>query len=342
LTWGDGGVATLTYDATGAVAAIFPSKVGKAKIPLTINGTSGSVSICGATVAVAAVGSPKLGIALDANGDGKIDPGEYKAVVNDTVAFELELPIDGVKKKVGIVLGNVKEVSNDKGNAIVTAEVYPAGCWKSAVGGTAVKIIDENMDGVITQDGKDSILIGISNFAVPLLTMHEVNGVNYEIKIDGLKLTSTPVKDVELGAVETGFKTPPAALILQDVKDGRAYDIKTSVKGIPAGDYQLSYGVVAAGPNGSKPLLFSAGPKPTIYTITAGKLNKLRIGDMKVDFRGSFAADKSQLDMPASQVSVVGAGGEVYDFKHYGRMPEPKAQVTDGNKVLASTGSFYY
>ena len=203
-----------------------------------------------------------------------------------------------------------------------------------------VRLIDQNMDGRYTQDGADAIAIGSSAYALPLLEVHRVGAALYRLKVapDGSSLTATAEGSAKLGVVATPLESAAVdCLVVSDGK-GASFDLKADgAAGLPGGAYKLVYGLL--GPT-KQPLLMQPPPADaTVYTITPGKLNRLRIGPpLGVEFSATFN-DNILTVLPA--IRVVGAGGEIYKVDFSTEAGRPHVVCLNGAQKLADTAMGY-
>lgn len=321
--------------ATGASASrVFtPAKALTGGKPFRITGPQGPIAIGGKAVLFGARYSAVVKAyygAMDVNGNGKLDGTEWvKLAQSMSATFQIR---DGETIS-AVRVANVNIYAKDLGAPVtaISGGYVISGCQTGTVDGVMVRLFDDNMDGVFSQDGKDAIAVGRSEAAIPLMTIHQIGARHYRLAVaeDGSEMTVAPLEGVELGIVETPFRRGLACLALTS-EDGKSYDLAASAKtGIPEGSYRLSYGVLAAG--GQMTVV-----KPTedclTYEIQAGKINTLRIGSpMRVSFSASYS--KGNISVSPS-VYVYGAGGEQYSFDFSGGTGRPHVLLAQDSKLL--------
>jgi len=336
----ESGQVNLTYEAGNAVGRLYtPVKVITEGRPLMIQGAKGKLSVGGEDVLVAArrAGADDF-IGLDADGSGSIDQREWFVVKGRPITVDLKLP-SGSSGKRDYSVTLIARVYLSGTTIVAIAGKYHVNCCrKGAINGTVIRIIDDNMDGRITQDGADAIAIGDSPVAVPLQAVHQVGGKFYKLQVaeDGSSLTAAPLSDVKLGAVETPFKTAALKCLVLTGKEG-SFDVVTGGKlGIPAGEYRLAYGMLASG---QEMLPIVPTQSALSYPIEADKLNVIRIGaPLKVDFMAGIAENGITVSPP---LQVLGAGGEQYAADWTNRATQPHVLLMNGDRVLSDTPMSY-
>ncbi len=328
--------ATMTYEG-GSILNIFtPGKVVHGGKSFAINGADASLSVAGTNVLI---GSQKIGaetyIGVDMDGSGTLDKREFAPLSRTKpMVFDLKLPGESgtAKRDYSIKLHNIGSYITQGNSKPHIGGFYSVNCCrKGTINGTAVRIIDDNMDGKFTQDGEDAILIGDSSAAMPLKKIHQIGDKIYQLQVspDGSSLTATVVTDLKLGLIETAFKAVPAKAIIMESADG-AFDLTKAKKGIPEGDYKLCYGILAAGTDA---VVFGPAKGNTLtYPIEADKINALRMGP---PFRIEFTAiSKAGAVVIAPNLRVVGAGDEVYSVAFSATL-KPHVMMLSGDKILS-------
>jgi len=249
--------------------------------------------------------------ALDSNGDGTIGSNEYRKIAlrgGKAATMLVKVKIDG---EVTPVIITDLTVSTTKGQTSAYGNCFAGGCRKGAFGGVTIRLIDDNLDGRFTQDGKDAVAIGQRpRGALPLMKIHRIGTKLFRLNVsaEGDSVELAPVSGVELGRVKVPINSSILkSLVLVSKDAGFACDISASAEGIPAGQYQLSYGIIG---DTRSSLMMAPGTRPLSYSVQAGKINTLRIGKpIRADFGVQLAGNKINVGPP---VLVTGAGGEVY------------------------------
>jgi hypothetical protein len=309
-----------------------PARVRTQGDLFTLTGAEGKISIGKNDVAAAvrlASGISLLGV--DCDGDGKIGNNEWQKIGGDGKAgFRIKLGPE--KRECAVLMKSVAVVHKDNVATGGGGRFFALACKKGTAGGKTIRLLDENLDGKFTFDGADSIVIGDGITAMPLQKTHMIGTQNCQLSLndDASKLTLTPLGDLPSGQVETTLQGPALrALVMVDKANSRAYDLVAGAKSIPAGNYVLSYGILASGST-IIPIL-PAGANPASYEITADNINKLRLGaPLKLLFRASMTGEKLNV-IPA--LGVVGAGGESYEWD-FRTPPAPHFRLGEGNRVL--------
>ena len=293
-----------------------------------------NILIAGRQVAVAASvkGSSAL-FGVDADGDGRVDAREMQAV-RDPMAFTVN--VGGATCSItfeGVIVRPVEKTATARGS------YYVRSCHQASIGGATVRLIDDNLDGKITQDGADAVLIGDGIVAQPLRKVHQLGEGLYALAIaeDGSTVKFSAPPDAERCKVMAPLATNPAlaGLAIEDAQKGYAFDLATAGAGVPAGNYRLAYGVLSGGPD---VLLVVGGPRFEPMAVAAGE-NALGLGaGLRLEFRADVA--NGQL-LVQPDVAVVGAAGERYrPVKGIG-LGKPKVEMLNGSQVL-DTGTMAF
>jgi hypothetical protein len=218
------------------------------------------------------------------------------------------------------------------GGTGVWGKYYAASALKGSIDGVPIRIIDDNLDGKITQDGSDAIVIGRSPFAQPLYRIHQIGASFYEIKVDedGKGLSFGKVSDLKPVTVKSPLLKLGAtkALVVADSDSGQAFDLVAAKSGIPAGTYSLCYGVISAG----KDVVVIRPGKETEKVTVSESPSTLTLGaPLKVNFDGRLVGNKVEV---FPNLTVVGAGGESYDPDFGSTLSRPSVLLMEGTKVL--------
>jgi hypothetical protein len=311
---------------------------------ISLWGASGQTELAGRKLRVAAtVRRGRQFLALDANGDGKFVRDEiYLVADKEDLLIELDLPADGQQPAVqtAVLLREIRlQTMNGKVTGI-SASLLPGNCRQGKILGHRVRLLDSNLDGKITQDGRDAIQIARSSAALPLRTHHAIDGKLVELDLSD---DQTGLRWAVRGQVPTGQAQMPklgdgkiAALVVTNA-DGHAYDLAVTPQ-IPAGSYRLVYGIAAGG---GKTLPFWAGIECRKMRIAPGQATDVPFGKPGVLFSATVS-DGSYTVGP--QMWVVGQAGEVYgqNISHVdGGVSPPDLELLAAGKVVEAVSMGY-
>jgi hypothetical protein len=362
---GDSGKITLTYDNGKKVTCLTP-QWASGGTQMNISGSIGKAKIGGKSVAVSGWQSAKgCKIGLDSNGDSIVNTQEFKMVPTGG-SVVLIGKIDD--KELAIRCSDVAISYDAKAGEVRNMRWRMQGVygWVGQIGSVDIRILDENLDGKYGHDGKDAIQIGKSRLALPLRGKHRIGQEFYKLKIseDGSSLEYTRLSDVAVGLVRTPF---PGKFLVGLVLDGKAgaFDIQACSKsGIPAGDYNVVYGVVG---NPRSPIALYRGRRGGAalkYNIQADMKNLLRIGPpLQLVFNASYKQEEKKPSnkndknkKPTRKTSrkqvthkisvnkperVIGAAGEEYGPLVFPNVRSPRGRpgviVYQGSKILTKT-----
>ena len=316
---------------TTASRVFTPAKALHGGKRFSIKGAEGTISVAGQSVPFGAKWSAPANafyVAMDRDGDGSLGRKEWVRLGKDfSASFQLKLD----EATYAVRLVNLRILARTTGISSVSGACMVNGCRQGAHGTTMIRVFDDNLDGVYTQDGQDAIAVGRSGGAIPLRKVHQIGTQHCELEIsqDGTQLTVTPLSKQEVGIVELPYKRGLACLAFTD-EEGKSYDLAVSARtGIPPGSYKLSYGVLLGG--GQMAVIRPTKSCPT-YDIEAGKINKLRIGP---PIRVSFSATYGQRRVRVSpRVEALGAGGELYSFDFSGGTGRPHVLLLEDKRLL--------
>lgn len=308
----------------------------------------GRIQVAGKEILVAGryVGDGFM-LGVDCNGDGKVLGSEWARLnlLTRAARFLLRLSGDGDRRDyalrfVDVAVGvRANQAVNLRGRYMVD------GCMAGVLDGVSVGLFDDNMDGQYTQDGEDAIVIGASPGAMPLWKHHQVGKQHglLDVASDGGQLTFQPVEHKDLGMVDVPVRSSLLrCLMLVDDQHGRAYDVKVSGKtGIPAGNYELSYAVLASGKR-----MIVAGPsaKSLVYTVSADSLNVLRFGPPCRLVFGAYYHHRDKQIRIRTDIIPYGIGGERYYLEFAGYHPlgeNPHVVFTNGRRDLTNSHMLY-
>ena len=320
---------------TEALKAFTPAKALTGGKPFRIlNGPSGMLDVAGTPVKFAVAWHKGLNAYLagmDTDGDGKLEENEYVKLSN-TLSGTFKVRAGDKSHLVRVADLRISIKQSDNGGIVgVYGGYLVAGFYQGVYEGKLIRLFDDDLDGAIKQDGSDSIMIGRTGAAIPLMKVHQVGNLHcsLEAAADGSSVTVTPLTNVALGIVETSFRRGLKVLAIVD-KEGKSYDLVTSGRsGIPAGSYKLSYGVLS---DGSAFTVIKPTDKCPTYEVQAGKINKLLIG---APLWVSFSASIRQGNVSVSpRVNIYGAANEEYCFDFSGGTGRPHVLLLEGGSLL--------
>ena len=336
----DSGEATLTAEVSSTTASIVtPRRAIAGGVPFSFRGGSGSVNIAGSSVAMVGLTSGTSAyIGMDVNGDGSVSKtkDEMQKVANGRAAFKMKLP--GTGEDFAVLVSNVS-VTTSKGATVgVSGAISPACAKKGVINGVPIRLLDDNLDGKITQGGKDAIAVGKSLVGLPLVEVHQIGADHYKLSVspDGSTVNFERLVGQELGIVKLKGESAFKCMVVTDGE--KAYDLKAGgAAGIPPGDYKLIYGMVGTG---SSLVSFTPTKTTPTYRIQAGMINTPKIGmPLRMDFVASFAGKKVMVQPYGMQ--ILGAGDELYQFQFGGKMGTPNVTLKAGDKNLSSSNMAY-
>lgn len=214
---------------------------------------------------------------------------------------------------------------------------------KGKIEDTDIVLISTNQNDMYDEIGTDVMLIGNTEFGVPVSKVINLKNKLYECQIDpkGEKISLRPYAG-ECGEVDlvSGFKcqTPLSLAILNssEIYIDVAKNKKTL---LPAGDYTLFLGYVEQGE------LHAAIRKGQMERITvsgaadeSGKKKAATLkwgGPFKMDF--DFTADEKKVTVSPSKIKICGSAGEEY----FGFKPPmlPQVEVLDSKGEQVAKGA---
>lgn len=303
------------------------------------NGDEGAIKVAGSELKLAVKKSGQgFVMALDCNGDGRFSAGE--AVPFDPKVGQASFDVKVGTVRTAVTLCDIHVALDQKGKAVtaITARMTPGGCMKGSYGGVAVRLIDDNLDGKFTQDGRDAIAFGNSIVGVPLLKTHAITDKHFEFEVaeDGSKLGIKPLTDAALAQVRAPFTGNSLKCLVIAGKSG-AYEISGPNASVPEGEYRMVFG--ALGGEGKTVFIYPPVHRGTLltYKLEAGQLNTLRIGPpFRTDFELGINAQNVLNVKPA--LRVFGSGGEEYGPVDFAAGTPPGVQVGTGERVIGSGG----
>jgi hypothetical protein len=283
-------------------------------------------------------------IRIDTNGDGQGD--EKIALTGNPVLVKLSIGKGADARPWAFIaqIGNKQEQyqrieinaePNDKEYTIYTLS---AASIVGSIGGTPVRVIDENEDAIygtkpvmtygeiglseqFFQPEMDSVVIGSSKRARPWSEIQEIGDKWYRFEIDpsGKEIKATPIS-VETGTLKLDFKGPAPTWVVVKGTDtlmsNSYFDlVEGGTKGVtvPVGKYALFYGEIRKGKKKlvQKALILPAKGAAT-YDVDKGKTVTVTLGaPFGFEFQHSVESDK--LKVVGQSVVVVGSARERYE-----------------------------
>jgi hypothetical protein len=301
---------------------------------IAIQGAKGTLDIGGQAVAIAAQATAKgdLGLGLDCKCKGSVDAKDFVLVRDGSASFVIKLPDGDKTRDMRVTFCDLSIPAKGTTVSGIYGRVTIGCCMKGTIAGTDVRLLDENLDGKFTQDGRDSIVIG-NAAAVPLLKKVCIGTTIYDLTVspDGKTIDYTPAADVKTGIVELPIKSPALRCLVFASADG-AFDLASQGKaGIPEGQYRFVYGLLAQGKDICQIVPMKSTP---VYDIAAGSNNKLLFGPTyNVEFSASVADGKISV---GGGIQVVGAGNERYDVNFKTPALTPHVVLLEGDKQIAN------
>jgi hypothetical protein len=298
--------------------------------------TMGTIDLGFGPLNVKVTGMGRHVINVDVDGDGRVSKQEQAAIgPDDVAALTFTRPGDQTRSLYRVLFTHVKVDTEHGAIKGITAQCHPDYAWRAVIGKTPIRLIDDNLDGKITQDGQDAIVIGSSPVALPLVRTHVIDGKEYDLEVaEGAKTVAvTPRDSGEWGKVALPFRT--AALRFLVLRSNtHAYDVAGGAT-VPPGNYKLAYGLLT---QGSERTIIAPGRDCPAYPIKADHLNILKIGPpFMVFFDASIQNDKVSVSPP---LSIVGAGCEQYRVVHP-VSERPKVTLLAGRRLVFSNTMNY-
>ncbi|MEZ6194941.1 MAG: hypothetical protein R3F20_04305 [Planctomycetota bacterium] len=262
-------------------------------------------------------------LAIDSNGDGKVD----------------------VKAKGASALVTLKAKTTEGNEFKYSLRLVNAGTWRWSAGGAMVgrldgetiKLIDQNNNGRYDDFGVDAMIIGNGDAASFLSKIVSVNGKLYNLSVssDGSSVTTTPYVG-ETGRLDlaSGFETKGKLLsaIVRGNDDAVSFDLAGASKGmlVPVGEYRLVSGYAA---KGSESVRIKGGDRRMKVGIDSDFSLEWG-GPIQAEFTYTREGDKVTFD-PA-KVKYVGRAGETYvDWVPDATSPQFLVYKKDSRKKIA-------
>ncbi|MFT4709198.1 MAG: hypothetical protein ACI8Q9_000316 [Planctomycetota bacterium] len=225
------------------------------------------------------------------------------------------------------------EINMEPSDIQMTVYIAPASKIIGEVGGVAVEIFDDNMNGTYGDEPVswahvgmsperfmsdfDAIHIDGSKHALPWSRYQKIGDVWYDMAIEGHTLTAAPL-DIKTGTLKLKFKGPrPKYVILKGRNNLEQcyFDVASSKKGIevPIGSYELIAGFMSQGKRiGIQKTVILPGSDTPNWKVAEGET-------MEVELGGPFGFDFMSEDLGesvkiyGSSVVVTGLNDERYE-----------------------------
>ncbi|MEW6072341.1 MAG: hypothetical protein AB1726_07035 [Planctomycetota bacterium] len=214
--------------------------------------------------------------------------------------------------------------------------ISPAGSVKGVVGGTEIRVFDDNLDGVYGslplswghtgtsfesyQVDCDAVSVAGETRARPWSEYLEIAGAWYKLEstLGGKLINATPVQ-VSTGTLKVKVNGPlkPDWLIVRGENDFVRcyYDVMAGEgKGVqvPRGTYALVAGRVSKGKRDQLMKALIVPPKtPPTYTVAEGETTTIEVG-APYGFDFTYEQTPELIKIPGRSVVVTGCGGETY------------------------------
>ncbi len=325
------GEVKLTYEASAQMAGLLTPRKLVDKLGFQFMNGKGTLDICGKKVAVEGViVGRKVGFGMDTEGAGAVDPNKMQAVTGKPMLFRLKR--EG-KKEFAVIIDHLTVTQFPNAGVRVSGDFYAACGLRGMINKVPIRIIDDNLDGKITNDGGDAIAIGNSVCAQPLYKIHQIGGSFYEIKVadDMSSLTATKVEDVKPVKLTSKLLKihQLQALVLIDESNGQAFDAVACKSGIPAGEYSLAYGALGAGKD---VVIIKPGKNMKKLTVSEDG-GDLGLGPKLKLLFGGFTQGGYVHVNPT--IEVVGGAGEIYQPDFGSTSGRPVVTLSEGTKVIS-------
>lgn len=323
----------LTYDDSSAAGKVITPGYVLGELPRVEGGAASSyVTIAGEKVALKFGQRGRISfVGADADGDGKIAGREISPISGGTARLDVRVN----SKPLTITIVDAYLRSREGKLISVRGRVQPACGRSGSLDGVQVSLIDQNLDGKITQDGSDAIRIGTSLVAQPLGKVHAIGGGHYRLAVgsDGNSIQADPVSDQQLALVKFGFNTRSLKGMVLRSDEGQVYDLVRSARtGLLPGKYSLDFGLLVSG----KHVVPIRPRKDSLtYELKGGKLNTIRLGGpVRMRFGASHSGGKVTVGGP---IYPVGDGGEEYvvSLGAGEGVPAPEIGFYEGKRRLA-------
>jgi hypothetical protein len=210
-----------------------------------------------------------------------------------------------------------------------------AGSVVGTIGGTKVRVLDDNMDGIYGSEPKlwnfrelatntsqpdiDCVVIGDAKHARPWSRYQQIGTQWYELEgaKNGMELKATPVT-LATGTLRLDYKgDQPLWLVVRGTNqlDKAFFDLMVDKKGIqvPSGTYQLFCGEIRQGKKAQvMKTLILPGPSTPKWTVTDGKETVVKLG-APYGFEFMTEVGDEKVTVKGKSVTIIGSAGERYD-----------------------------
>ncbi len=325
--WADDGSTALTFAV--APADHTPLSAANGGQTLHVSGGSGTLAVGICPVRLSAQGrTGQVRVGIDADGDGQIGQSEWTSAAPDGSA-SVEFALPAASCPLGRAAVTFTGLAVSPSSKTLTGRYVSRGSLRGEIAGQPVWLIDDNLDGRITQDGQDALLVGPNRWAVPLRQLHRVGGRLYRLSVDDAQqqLRYSPVAEPQLGQVAVP-PTPGLTVLVLESDQGAFNVLAKGGSAVPAGEYRLSYGLLGTATQAVAP-----GKQTLRYPIRAGQRNTLRIGGApELTFQASYEGGNISV-LP--KLIAVGPGGETYETAIQRAQP-PTVEILAGNQPVDS------
>lgn len=295
-----------------------PAGISGTSLPLPTKGGSGI-----------AVAPEEFAIGVDVNGDGKVD--DRLKSDGATATFTLTYP-DGF---------SAPYVARFARNRQKAWTFERSGYWGGKAGKETIAVFDNSNNGRYDDFGKDAVVVGSSQFAIPLSKVVSLGGVLSELRVapSGKRLWVREYKG-PTGKIDVVSDYKAAGKLTAAVFRSEEISINAIGKEkelvVPAGTYKLVGGEVAAATGGQKATIRPGTMAEVV--VKAGESAKVAWGmPLKLTFAANVA--KNELNIKGLEVKAFGAGGEEYtDFAPMKLTPEVTIWAPASPKPLLSGG----
>ncbi len=283
-------------------------------------------------------------VGIDTNGDGKGEAHVELTGNLEPLLFKVGKGAEerewGILTQVGtqadVFQGIALNMTPDSNQ--MSIYLAPGASMVGMLGETAVRVFDDNMDGIYGSDpislgepgltkgyyqpNLDSVVLGKSKRAVPFSEYMKIGDKWYQLEaLDfGRELKATEV-ELKTGTLKLSFKGPkPAWVIMRGVGryEDSYFDITKGAE-VPVGRYSLFYGEVRKGKKQEvAKTLILPGKSNKEYAVLEGKSTTVKLGG-PFNFDFSFEEDETTIKLIGKSVVVIGALGERYERPWYCR-----------------------
>jgi hypothetical protein len=238
-------------------------------------------------------------LAVDANGDGKVDT---KAKGSSGLITLKGKTAEGKSFKYSVRLRNEGGWQWSAGGAMV-----------GKLGGESITLVDQNNNGKYNDFGEDAMIIGKSDAAAFLSKVVSLKGALYNLSVstDGRELSATPWTGAT-GRLNVAKDYESKAKLITAVvaagADGISFDLARAKNGmlLPVGEYRIVSGMVTKGQQSAR---IKGGDRT--YNVTADADISVKWGGpLRAEFDYDVKGDQVTFD--PSKVWYYGQAGEEY------------------------------